>query len=229
VDTAREWPSTGRLKAERVSNETRGREERERTRMVPVAHVGRAAPRVANTAPPCSAALGAADLAPLARLVPGAQLVKAQRRTRRCMHSYGHTHTILPGLRLALSCRQLDGFVVWQLKQRQRKYYVSLDAASSVCCTGGRVARSRAGGVVQQAVELRLVVHVVRCCGWWCGMLWRASSSVTAGSPPGSSAEITGWSRGHAAGRVRRTTRRGGRSRRARPRRACGGDGPWSL
>ena len=42
--------------------------------------------------------------------------------------------TILPGFRV--DRRQLGGSVVWQLKHLRRKYWVSFEAASSVCMIG---------------------------------------------------------------------------------------------
>jgi len=55
---------------------------------------------------------------------------------RRCVRSYKPhlLHTILPGFKVER--RHEGGSVVWQLKHLRRRYCVSLDAASSVCCTG---------------------------------------------------------------------------------------------
>ena len=57
-------------------------------------------------------------------------------RGRKWVRSYKPhlLQTIFPGLRVER--RQEGGSVVWQLKQRRRRYWVSFEAASSVCCTG---------------------------------------------------------------------------------------------
>lgn len=72
-------------------------------------------------------------------LFPARSSSKRCGRGRRCVRSYNPhlLQTILPGLRV--DRRQLGGSVVEQLKHRRRRYWVSLDAASSVCITGMRV------------------------------------------------------------------------------------------
>lgn len=78
-------------------------------------------------------------LPPLRALLPARNSSNRRGRGRRCVLSYKPhlLQTILPGFRVDL--RQLGGSVVWQLKQRRRRYWVSFEAASSVCCTGSPV------------------------------------------------------------------------------------------
>ena len=83
-----------------------------------------------------AAAAAAAALPCLRALFPARSSSKRSGLGRKCVRSYRPhlLHTILPGL--SVERRHEGGSVVWQLKQRRRRYCVSLLAASSVCCTG---------------------------------------------------------------------------------------------
>lgn len=80
--------------------------------------------------PPAAAAFGCFLV-----LLPARNSSKRSGRGRKCVRSYRPhlLQTILPGL--SVDRRQLGGSVVWQLKHRLRRYWVSFEAASSVCCT----------------------------------------------------------------------------------------------
>src|SRR5258708_11899743 len=86
--------------------------------------------------PPPPAAGATVPLLCFLVLFPALSSSNLNGRGRKCVRSYNPhlLHTILPGLRVER--RHDGGSVVWQLKHRRRRYCVSFDAASSVCCTG---------------------------------------------------------------------------------------------
>ncbi len=88
-------------------------------------------------------------------LLPNSNSSKCKGHGHKCVHSYRPhlLQTIFPGLRVERG--QPGGSVMWQLKQRQQRYWVPFEAALSVSCTGRPVCGDSSVAEVQFSLVRR--------------------------------------------------------------------------